>query len=127
MRCDHRWRAPSSISPSGNPSQQDFRRRLEHEWQGMRDLVPRLSVVCPVYNEGANIGNLLLRLEVEIEIPIELIVVYDMNEDDTLPVLAQRNPRFPVRTVKNQFGRGALNAIKTGFQEAQCDATLVIM
>jgi glycosyltransferase involved in cell wall biosynthesis len=84
-------------------------------------------VVCPVYNEGANIGPLLQRLEGEAAVPMELIVVYDSEDDDTLPALARLAPPFAVRTVKNQFGRGALNAIKTGFREARCEATLVIM
>lgn len=88
---------------------------------------PQLSVVCPVYNEGANIGPLIERLEREISVPMELIVVYDGDEDNTLPALAKLSPRFPVRTVKNHFGRGALNAIKSGFREATCEATLVIM
>ena len=91
----------------------------------MRDL--KLSVVCPVYNEGINIGPLLERLSQEITIPIELIVVYDRDDDDTLPVLSRLRPPFPVRTVKNRFGRGALNAIKTGFGEAAGEATLLIM
>jgi dolichol-phosphate mannosyltransferase len=89
--------------------------------------VQKLSVVCPVYNEGKNIGPLLTRLAQEIALPMELLVVYDKDDDDTLPALARLSPPFPVRTVKNQFGRGALNAIKTGFAQATCEATLVIM
>jgi glycosyltransferase involved in cell wall biosynthesis len=100
---------------------------VEHERQGFGHLSPELSVVCPVYNEGANIGPLLQRLEGEAAVPMELIVVYDSEDDDTLPALARLAPPFAVRTVKNQFGRGALNAIKTGFREARCEATLVIM
>lgn len=91
----------------------------------MRDL--KLSVVCPVYDEGANIAPLLQRLAAEVTLPMELIVVYDRDDDDTLPVLRALTPPFPVRTVKNQFGRGALNAIKTGFGAASCAATLVVM
>jgi dolichol-phosphate mannosyltransferase len=91
----------------------------------MRDLA--LSVVCPVYDEGENIRALLQRLAREIALPFELIVVYDKDEDDTLPALAAAAAPFPVRTVKNRFGRGALNAIKTGFLEARTEATLVIM
>jgi dolichol-phosphate mannosyltransferase len=91
----------------------------------MRDL--KLSLVCPVYNEGANIGPLLERLGREIDIPGELIVVYDRDDDDTLPALARLRHPLLVRTVKNRFGSGALNAIKTGFAEARGDATLVIM
>jgi dolichol-phosphate mannosyltransferase len=91
----------------------------------MREL--KISVVCPVYNEGANIGPLVERLAREITAPMELIVVYDRDDDDTLPALARVHPPFPVRTVRNRFGHGALNAIKTGFGEAAGDATLVIM
>jgi dolichol-phosphate mannosyltransferase len=95
--------------------------------KGTVPLTPRLSLVCPVYNEGRNIGALLDRLEREVGIPMELIVVYDDDDDDTLPVLRSRELPFPVRPVKNQFGRGALNAIKTGFSQAMCEATLVVM
>jgi dolichol-phosphate mannosyltransferase len=91
----------------------------------MRDL--KLSAVCPVYNEGPNIGSLLERLAREILVPMELIVVYDRDDDDTLPVLSQLRPPFTVRSVKNRLGRGALNAIKTGFAEARGEATLVVM
>ena len=87
----------------------------------------QLSVVCPVYNEGANIGKLLERLAAEITIPMELIVVYDKDDDNTLPALDKLTPPFPVRRVKNHYGRGALNAIKSGFAEAKCEATLVVM
>ena len=90
-------------------------------------MTPKLSVVCPVYNEGANIAALVDRLERDLAVDLELIVVYDKDDDDTLPALAKLHPRFPVRTVKNHYGRGALNAIKTGFAEARCEATLVVM
>lgn len=91
----------------------------------MRDL--KLSLVCPVYNEAANIAPLVERLTREIALTSELVVVYDRDDDDTLPVLARLRPPFEVRTIRNRFGRGALGAIKTGFEEARGEATLVIM
>ena len=84
----------------------------------------QLSVVCPVNDERADIGTLVARLEREIHVSMELIVVYD--DDAALPTLALLAPAFPVRLVKNRFGRGALDAIKTGFREAACEATLVV-
>jgi dolichol-phosphate mannosyltransferase len=90
----------------------------------MRNL--KLSVVCPVYNEGANVAALLARLA-SVTIPLEMIVVYDRDDDDTLPALTRAAPPFVVRPVKNRFASGALGAIKTGFAEASCEATLVIM
>ena len=90
---------------------------------------PRLSVVCPVYNEGANIGRQLDELGRSIALPMELVIVYDLDDDDTLPAVRAKEPglAFPVRLVKNRFGRGALNAIKTGFLEARTEAVLVVM
>jgi glycosyltransferase involved in cell wall biosynthesis len=100
---------------------------VEHQRQGLRHLSVPLSVVCPVYDEGANIGPLVERLERAVSVPFELIVVYDKDDDDTLSALARLSPSFVVRTVKNYFGSGALNAIKTGFREARGEGTLVIM
>jgi glycosyltransferase involved in cell wall biosynthesis len=90
---------------------------------------PRLSVVCPIYNEGANIGRQLDELARGIALPMEVILVYDRDDDDTLPAARSRAPALPfdLRLVKNRLGRGALNAIKTGFLEARSDAVLVVM
>src|SRR3954468_20604987 len=90
---------------------------------------PRLSVVCPVYNEGANIGRQLDELAGGIALPMEVLLVYDSDDDDTLPAARSKAPALPfeLRLVKNRLGRGALNAIRTGFLEARSDAVLVVM
>lgn len=88
-----------------------------------------ISVVCPVYNEAENIEPLLTELQQKVSIPLELLVVYDRDEDTTLPVLNRISPNFsfPITLVKNKFGRGVLNAIRSGFLEAKHDAVLVMM
>ncbi|MEW6771944.1 MAG: glycosyltransferase [Bacillota bacterium] len=88
-----------------------------------------LSVVCPVYNEAENIERLLNGLQEKVSVPMEVLVVYDHDGDNTVPVVAKIAPRYPfaVRLVKNRFGAGALNAIKTGFAEARHEAVLVVM
>jgi glycosyltransferase involved in cell wall biosynthesis len=90
---------------------------------------PQLTVVCPVYNEAGSIGRQLDALAEAIAIPIEMLVVYDYDDDDTLPVVRQKAGSLPfaVRLVRNRFGQGALNAIKTGFLEARTEAVLVTM
>jgi dolichol-phosphate mannosyltransferase len=88
---------------------------------------PRLSVVCPVYNEGENIGRLLDQLARGIALPMEVLLVYDRDDDDTLPAARSSAVPFDLRLVKNRLGHGALNAIKTGFLEARSDAVLVVM
>jgi glycosyltransferase involved in cell wall biosynthesis len=77
-----------------------------------------LSLACPVYNEAGNIGNLLDTLVQKVRVPCELVIVYDFEEDDTLPVVRERMANFPIpiRLVRNKYGRGALNAVKTGLE-----------
>jgi glycosyltransferase involved in cell wall biosynthesis len=88
-----------------------------------------LSIVCPVYNEADNIERLLNELQNRVSIPAEVLIVYDHEEDNTIPVVSSIADRysFEVKLVKNKFGTGALNAIKTGFTEARHEAVLVVM
>jgi dolichol-phosphate mannosyltransferase len=86
-------------------------------------------LACPVYNEAENVPALLERLAADVSVPFELVVIYDRDDDNTLPVLAVLRPqtRFPIRCVKNHYGRGALNAVKTGLEVANGTAVAVIM
>ncbi len=95
----------------------------------MGERLPDLTLVCPVYNEAENVPKLLERLDADIVTPFELLVVYDRDDDTTLPVLDALGGRytFPIRRVKNKYGRGALNAVKTGLESAEGTAVAVIM
>ncbi|HUB05578.1 MAG TPA: glycosyltransferase [Myxococcales bacterium] len=89
---------------------------------------PLLSIVIPVYNEAENIVPTLSALGSLGLPPHEILVVYDQDEDTTLPVLKARAREFPLaRPVKNRRGRGALNAIRTGFDEARGEGVVVVM
>ncbi len=89
----------------------------------------KLAIIVPVYNEGGNIKALLDRILRDIKTPVEVNVVYDFDEDTTLPVLAKVKETypFPVKPMKNTYGKGALNAIKTGLRHTNQDAMLVVM
>ena len=89
-----------------------------------------VEIIIPVYNEGANILRTLDEIEDKVGHPHSILVVYDFEEDDTLPPLRgwMERPGAPkVRLVRNHFGRGALNAIRSGFKEAKEDLCLVCM
>ncbi len=76
-----------------------------------------ISVVLPVYNESESIGPCLRGLASALASEDhEILVCYDSEEDTTLPAIAAMSDRSPqVRLVRNSLGRGALNAIRTGF------------
>jgi dolichol-phosphate mannosyltransferase len=85
--------------------------------------------VVPVYNEGENIAATLRGLHQALDgVPNEILVVYDFEEDDTVPVVERLGPELPtVRAHRNRIGRGVLNAIKAGFEAAQGPYVLVTM
>jgi glycosyltransferase involved in cell wall biosynthesis len=73
-----------------------------------------------VYNEGENIHRALHGIEQHVHTrPLEVVVVYDFDEDTTVPVLERMRAELPyLRPLKNRFGRGVLNAIKSGMNAA---------
>jgi dolichol-phosphate mannosyltransferase len=89
---------------------------------------PRVSIVIPVYNEGANIVRCLERILREVLLPCEVLLVHDMPEDTTVPYaeeIAERDRR--VRAVLNTYGRGPANAIRFGIHNAVAPVVVVTM
>lgn len=89
----------------------------------------RLSIVIPVYNEAANFENLWAELSSAIKRDFAAYVIYDMDEDNTVPVVNKIAARGEarLRAVKNQRGRGVVAAIMTGFDVAPDGPVLVVM
>lgn len=82
----------------------------------------------PVYNEGDVIGETISRVESTVQTPHELIIVYDMDNDTTIAPVKALQKKYPqVKLVKNLFGRGALNALKSGIKSAKGDAVCTMM
>ena len=69
-----------------------------------------LSVVCPVYNEAENIGQLFQELREKVLVPMEVLIVYDNEDDNTIPVVRElvANSPFEIRLVKNKLGPGPI-------------------
>ena len=88
-----------------------------------------VTLVIPVYNEGDNILRTLREIRQHLSVPAVISIVYDFEADTTLPALRQLEPDFTpqVRIVRNAYGRGALNAIKTGLETADTELIIVTM
>lgn len=68
----------------------------------------------------------------KVKTPFELILVYDFEEDPTVPVVKkyiEKNKTSNIFLVRNKTGsgRGVINAIKTGFKYARGKAIVVLM
>jgi glycosyltransferase involved in cell wall biosynthesis len=88
-----------------------------------------LTVVVPVYNEGANIEWVLRGIDEKIRAsPREVLVVYDFEEDDTLPAVRVLQELMPdIRLHRNDLGPGVLNALRAGFAAARAPYLVVLM
>lgn len=88
-----------------------------------------LDIIIPVYNEGNNIKQLLDTIAQSVQTDKIIYLIYDAEEDDTLPIVKNNLHlySFPIHLIKNHFGQGALNAIKTGFSQATSEYILVMM
>jgi len=87
-----------------------------------------VSVVIPVYNEGEGIIACLERILRSVTLPTEILVVYDMPGDTTVPYAekaAAADPR--IRPVHNTYGRGPANAIRFGIAAARAPVAVVTM
>jgi dolichol-phosphate mannosyltransferase len=92
------------------------------------DVQPQLSVVLPVYNEGESVTPVIRALVQGIHVPCEILVIYDFDEDTTVPVARALATELPaVKPMRNELGRGVLNAMKAGIAAARAPYVLVSM
>ena len=88
---------------------------------------PDLALVVPVYNEAENFPRFYESIVANVRTPWRLLVVYDREEDTTLPVaraVAARDER--VELLLNT-GRGVLGALKTGLSRPSHGWVVVTM
>ena len=89
---------------------------------------PELSVVMPVFKEGESVEPVLRALTAAISRPHEILVVYDFDEDPTVPVIDRLSSELPaIRGLRNDLGRGVLNAMKAGIAGSAGPYVLVSM
>ncbi|MEE8573999.1 MAG: glycosyltransferase [Thermodesulfobacteriota bacterium] len=86
-----------------------------------------LGIIIPVYNEGENIGTTIRAIEANIKTPHTIHIVYDFEEDDTLPpAMMIAKEGVDIVFIKNPV-RGVVGAIKEGLGKAKGEYLLVTM
>ena len=89
---------------------------------------PVLSVVMPVFKEGDAVEPVLRSMTAAISEPHEILVVYDFDEDPTVPVIDRLVSELPaIRGLRNDLGRGVLNAMKAGLAASSGAYVLISM
>ena len=89
---------------------------------------PELAIVLPVYNEGEAVEPVLRALSAAVTTSHELVVVYDFDGDTTIPVITRLTGDIPaLRGLRNDLGRGVLNAMKAGIAGTSAPYVLISM
>ena len=89
---------------------------------------PQVSVIVLAHNEGEAILPCLERILLSVQLPCEVLVVYDSPDDTTVPFIEKcQKTDSRVAPVLNLFGPGPARAIRFGFTQAVADVTVVTM
>jgi dolichol-phosphate mannosyltransferase len=85
-----------------------------------------LSILLPVRNEGINLRIMLKILRAVVDVPHEVLVVYDSATDDSVPVVEDVHKGYPeLRGILNSLGSGVVNAIRAGVAASEGDVILI--
>jgi glycosyltransferase involved in cell wall biosynthesis len=87
-----------------------------------------LDLLLPVYHEQDNFPHALAEIERHVPPPFRLLVIYDYEEDPTVPVVRACAATRPwIELVRNGEGRGVIGALKTGVRVCGSGPVLVTM
>lgn len=91
-------------------------------------MTPLVSIVVPVYNEGPAVEPIFRSLTLAVLTSHEILVVYDYDEDPTVPVISALHREYPaIRGLRNDRGRGVLNALRSGLEASNGRYVVVSM
>jgi len=96
----------------------------------MEDRLVEIEVdfVMPVYNEGENISRALAEVDEHVPFAKRVLIVYDSEEDTTLPVVRALAPQYSwAQLVRNTLGPGVLNAIRSGIAATTAEVVIITM
>lgn len=86
----------------------------------------QLTILLPVRNEALNLKIMLKLLKAVLDIPHEVLVIYDDEKDVAPIIVSEINRQYPnVQAVFNQQGRGVANAIRCGVAAATSERILI--
>jgi glycosyltransferase involved in cell wall biosynthesis len=81
-----------------------------------------LTLVLPVFNEGDAVIPVISTLFLTVRFPLKILIVYDSPDDKTIPTIRKLQQHYDaLYMVQNEWKSGVLNAIKTGFKNADTE------
>ncbi len=88
---------------------------------------PDLHIVVPVYNEAENFLGFYQSVKAAVRTPHRILVVYDFEEDTTVPVVRKLGETDPDILLLRNMNRGVLGALRAGLSYPKAGAVVVTM
>tara|TARA_B100001248_G_scaffold50550_2_gene32691 strand:- start:2591 stop:3310 length:720 start_codon:yes stop_codon:yes gene_type:complete len=86
----------------------------------------KLSIVIPVFNERESLSLMIKILNSTLEFENEIIIVYDDENDNSIPVAKKLQTDFKnIILVHNKLGKGVKYALKAGVIKSKYDVILI--
>lgn len=91
-------------------------------------LAPEITLIVPVYQEQDNIVPFITEVKERLQLPHQIIVIFDSPTDPTLTKKDEVLALDPdIQFIQNIYGTGIINAFKTGFDSATTKYVVPIM
>lgn len=88
----------------------------------------KISIIVPAHNEEDNIENVINRIEQNLDIPHQLVIVNDHSSDATGEIISKLARQYNnIKVVENRLEKGFANALRTGFDNANEEVLVPIM
>lgn len=85
-----------------------------------------LSIILPIHNEKESLPIMIRLLESSIKFNKEIIIVYDSEDDNAIPIAKQLAHEYQnIRLVHNNIARGVRYAIDAGVAKAKYDVIII--
>jgi len=86
----------------------------------------KLSIILPVYNEKESLNIMVRLLNSTIKFNIEIIIVHDSLEDNSLEIAnILKNEYQNIKVIHNTIGPGVRNAVHSGIQNSENEIILI--
>ena len=88
----------------------------------------KLSFIIPVYQEAENIAPLLTGIFSFVKTPFNVNFIYDDDLDPSIPAInIFKKKKGNINLIKNKYGKGVINALRTGIETVTTDYVCIMM
>lgn len=88
----------------------------------------KVSLIIPAHNEADNIVEMIQKIEADLGLEYNLLVVNDHSIDETCNLVRELAKIYPnIRLVDNLLEKGFANAIRTGFTQLDTELAVPVM